>query len=73
LDEIYFENAIRRAVALRRDIFKLDETSDAYRLLNSDGDGMSGLTIDRYGDTLFCEIYSLGMAHRLPKWLPLLH
>ncbi len=72
-DENYFENAIRRAVALRREIFKLDETSDAYRLLNSDGDGMSGLTIDRYGDTLLCEIYSLGMAQRLPGWLPLLH
>jgi len=72
-DEVYFENAIRQAVALRRDIFKLDAVSDAYRLLNSDGDGMSGLTIDRYGDTLLCEIYSLGMAQRLPKWLPLLH
>jgi 23S rRNA (cytosine1962-C5)-methyltransferase len=72
-DEIYFENAIRQAVALRREVFKLDEVSDAYRLLNSDGDGMSGLTIDRYGDTLLCEIYSLGMAQRLPKWLPLLH
>jgi|UniRef100_UPI00404B1C09 23S rRNA (cytosine1962-C5)-methyltransferase len=72
-DEVYFENAIRQAVALRRNIFKLDAVSDAYRLLNSDGDGMSGLTIDRYGDTLLCEIYSLGMAQRLPKWLPLLH
>ncbi|MCF7689076.1 MAG: class I SAM-dependent rRNA methyltransferase [Cephaloticoccus sp.] len=73
LDEIYFEQAIRRAVALRRELFKLDEVSDAWRLLNSDGDGMSGLTIDRYGDTLLCEIYSLGMAQRLPGWLPLLH
>ena len=72
-DEVYFENAIRQAVALRRNIFKLDAVSDAYRLLNSDGDGMSGLTIDRYGDTLLCEIYSLGMAQRLSKWLPLLH
>jgi 23S rRNA (cytosine1962-C5)-methyltransferase len=34
---------------------------------------LSGLTIDRYADTLLCEIYSLGMALRLPKWLPLLH
>ena len=73
VDESYFEVAIRRAVALRREVFKLDETTDAYRLINSDGDGLSGLTIDRYGDTLLCEVYSLGISQRLPKWLPLLH
>lgn len=72
-DETYFEVAIRRAVNLRRDLFKLDESTDAYRLINSDGDGMSGLTIDRYGETLFCELYSYGIALRLPRWLPLLH
>ena len=73
IGEEYFEMAIRRAVALRRDLFKLDAETDAYRLVNSDGDGLSGLTIDRYGDVLFCEIYSLGIAQRLPAWLPLLH
>jgi 23S rRNA (cytosine1962-C5)-methyltransferase len=73
VNEGYFEQAIRRAVALRREIFKLDEVTDAYRLINSDGDGLSGLTIDRYGDVLMCEVYSLGIAQRLPKWLPLLH
>jgi 23S rRNA (cytosine1962-C5)-methyltransferase len=73
VDESYFELAIRRAVALRREVFKLDATTDAYRLINSDGDGLSGLSIDRYGDTLLCEVYSLGIAQRLPKWLPLLH
>ncbi|MBI5693810.1 MAG: class I SAM-dependent rRNA methyltransferase [Verrucomicrobia bacterium] len=71
--ESYFESALRRAVELRRRIFTLDEVTDAYRLINSDGDGLSGLTIDRYGDTLLCEVYSLGIARRLPSWLPLLH
>ena len=71
--EAYFETAIRRAVELRRGLFKLDASTDAYRLISSDGDGLSGLTIDRYGETLLCEIYSLGMAQRLPQWLPLLH
>lgn len=71
--EEYFETALRRAVALRRDLFKLDEVTDAYRVVGSDGDGISGLTIDRYGDTLFCDVYSLGIFQRLPKWLPLLH
>ncbi|MCX6938995.1 MAG: class I SAM-dependent rRNA methyltransferase [Verrucomicrobia bacterium] len=73
LGEAYFAIAIRRAVALRRDIFKFDATTDAYRLINSDGDGLSGLIVDRYGDTLLCEVTSFGMARRLPEWLPLLH
>ncbi len=73
VNESYFEAAIRRAVELRRTLFKLDDTTDAYRLIGSDGDGLSGLTIDRYGDTLLCEVYSFGIAQRLPKWLPLLH
>lgn len=73
VDEGYFPLAIRRAVGLRRELFKLDETTDAYRLINSDGDGLSGLMVDRYGETLMCEVHSYGMARRLPEWLPLLH
>ncbi len=71
--EDYFEGAIRRAVALRREVYRLDEVTDAYRLINSDGDGLSGLTIDRYGEVLLCELFSFGIAQRLPRWLPLLH
>jgi 23S rRNA (cytosine1962-C5)-methyltransferase len=73
IGEEYFELAIRRAVALRKDMFKLDEATDAWRVINSDGDGISGLTIDRYADVLYCDVYSLGIFQRLPKWLPLLH
>ena len=73
IGEGYFETAIRRAVGMRRDLFKLDVRTDAYRLINSDGDGLSGLTVDRYADVLLCEVFSLGIAQRLPKWLPLMH
>jgi 23S rRNA (cytosine1962-C5)-methyltransferase len=73
VSEGYFDGALVRAVALRRELFQLDAVTDAYRLINSDGDGLSGLTIDRYGETLLCEVYSLGMALRLPGWLPRLH
>ena len=73
IGEEYFELAIRRAVALRKDLFKLDASTEAYRVINSDGDGISGLTIDRYAEVLYCDVYSLGIFLRLPKWLPLLH
>ena len=71
--EDYFEAALHRAVALRRGWLKLDEQTDAWRAVNSDGDGLSGLTVDRYDDVLFCDVTSLGIFQRLPKWLPLLH
>ena len=71
--EDYFDAALRRAVALRRDWLKLDAQSDAWRVVNSDGDGLSGLTVDRYSDVLFCDVTSYGIFQRLPRWLPLLH
>ena len=71
--EDYFDTALHRAVALRRGWLKLDEQTDAWRAVNSDGDGLSGLTVDRYDDVLFCDVTSLGIFQRLPKWLPLLH
>jgi 23S rRNA (cytosine1962-C5)-methyltransferase len=71
--EDYFEAALRRAVVLRCDWLKLDEQTDAWRAVNSDGDGLSGLTVDRYDDVLFCDVTSLGVFLRLPRWLPLLH
>ena len=37
------------AVALRRDVLKLDAVTDAYRLVHSEGDGLSGLVVDRFG------------------------
>ena len=71
--EEYFPAALRRAVALRREWLRLDESGDAYRVVNSDGDGLSGLTIDRYADTLYCDVTALGIFQRLPHWLTLLH
>ncbi|MBI3882192.1 MAG: class I SAM-dependent rRNA methyltransferase [Verrucomicrobia bacterium] len=47
--------------------------TDAYRVISSDGDQLSGLTVDRYGDTLSVEVHSLGVYQRLPKWLAYLH
>lgn len=41
--------------------------TDAYRVIHSDGDGLSGLTVDRYGDVLSVEVHSLGIWRRLPR------
>jgi len=73
VDESYFEMAIRRAVELRRNTAALDADTDAYRVINSDGDGLSGLIVDRFGPVLVIEVASFGILQRLPSWLTLLH
>lgn len=56
---------IRQAVALRRQVLKLDEVADAYRLVHAEGDGLSGLVADRFGDYVVLELFSLAMFQRL--------
>ena len=61
IDDGFFARRIDRAVALRRDWLKLDAVTDAYRLVHSEGDGLSGLVVDRFGDTVVLEFFSAGM------------
>jgi len=48
LDAGFFRGEVRRALALRRTLGLADGVS-AYRLLNGEGDGLSGLAVDVYG------------------------
>lgn len=73
LGEEKLEEALRRAVAWRRRDCRLDDTTDAYRVVHGDSDGVGGLICDRYNDVLSLEVSSLGVWLRLPRWLPLLH
>lgn len=68
VDAGWFARKIAAAVSLRRDVLKLDEVSDAWRVVHSEGDGLSGLVVDRYGDLLVVEFFSAGMfRHR--EWI----
>jgi 23S rRNA (cytosine1962-C5)-methyltransferase len=73
LDECFWSAAIESAVALRCDVLKLDRRTSAYRVIHAEGDGLSGLVVDRYDEVLAIQVYSLGMACRLPELVPLLH
>lgn len=73
LTEQHLDERITRAVELRRDMLRIDEVSDAWRVIHSDGDGLSGLVVDRYADVLSIEVTSLGIWRRLRRWLPELH
>ena len=73
LTEADLDARLERAVLLRRDALKLDAVTNAYRVVFSDGDGLSGLTVDRYADTLSIEVTTLGVWKRLRRWLPKIH
>jgi 23S rRNA (cytosine1962-C5)-methyltransferase len=61
IDAGYFARKIGTAVAFRRDVLKLDAVTDAYRLVHSEADGLSGLVVDRFGDTVVIEFFAAGM------------
>ena len=68
----FFAERLRRALELRRDVLGLDRSTNAYRVVFDQGDGLPGLVVDRYGDWLALEFYALGMfrqAERLEKLL----
>ena len=68
VDAGWFSRKIAAAVALRREVLRLDEVSDAWRVVHSEGDGLSGLVVDRYADLLVLEYFSAGMfRHR--EWI----
>lgn len=68
IDADWFARKIAAAVSLRRDVLKLDQVSDAWRVFHSEGDGISGLVIDRYADLLVLEFFSAG-AFRYREWI----
>jgi 23S rRNA (cytosine1962-C5)-methyltransferase len=71
--EAGFTDVLDRALDLRLDTLRLPEVTDAFRAVHSDGDGFSGLIVDKYADVLSVEVHSLGVWQRLPTWLPRLH
>jgi 23S rRNA (cytosine1962-C5)-methyltransferase len=64
LDDAFWRERIESAVKLRRSL-GLDDRAGAARLVNSEGDDLSGLIVDRYGDYLAVQVTALAMAARL--------
>ncbi len=56
IDRTFFEHRLREAFALRNGISSEDTTG--YRLLNGENDGLPGLVMDHYGDTLVLKVYT---------------
>ena len=56
LDRSWLTARLKSAIELRRHADLND--SSAYRIVNAEGDGLPGLTVDRYGDYLMLQLYS---------------
>lgn len=72
LNRDFWSLRIDEAIALRRRLFPVWGSEFACRLINSEGDQLSGLTVDRYGDWLILQITSLALAQRQETLIELL-
>lgn len=61
LDDHFWRGCIDSAVRLRRDVLRLDAPGHAFRLIYSESDGLSGLTVDRYDRWLVTQFTSLAL------------
>ena len=65
IDQSWFETRLVEAVQLRAPLQKLppEATTSGYRLAHGENDGLPGLIIDRYEDTLVIKLYT-------SAWIP---
>lgn len=61
IDAGFFEQRLRRALALRDAMYD----RPFYRLFHAEGDGVPGLVIDRFDDTLTIQIGTAGMERQI--------
>jgi len=59
VDAEFFRKRIQRAISARHAL-NIAGTSDAYRLIHAESDGLPGLIVDRYGDMLVLQSLTAG-------------
>lgn len=64
LTDEFFAKRVARAIASRVRLFGSGPEVRACRLISSEGDSLSGLTVDRYGDFLLMQWTSLALFQR---------
>jgi 23S rRNA (cytosine1962-C5)-methyltransferase len=64
VDAAFFGRRLAAARALRTRLDLPSDRTDAYRLVNSEGDDLPGVTVDVFGDAAVVQMTTLGMALR---------
>ncbi len=66
-DEAWLRARVREADRLRRDLLRLPAVTNAWRVVHAEGDGLSGLVVDRFGEVGSVALFSLGWERRLDE------
>ena len=53
------------AIDVREHLLRLPDVTNAYRLVHSEGDGIPGLVLDRLGEWIVAQVFSLAMHERM--------
>lgn len=67
IDAAFVGRRVATAIALRQRVVPAD--TDAYRLINGEGDGLPGVLVDRYGSALVVQILTAGAEQLRPLLL----
>lgn len=71
-DHQFWCELVDRAVSLRETVLDLPSSTDCFRLIHAEADGIPGLVVDKYGDCLSAEIFCAAVAPRAEAILQLL-
>ncbi len=72
LDRSFFQQRLESAIRLRQQVLNLVGPGKACRLVFSEGDGLSGMTVDQYDRWLVLQFTGLGLARRCELFAELL-
>lgn len=64
IDADLFRNKVAAAIELRRTEGLPGPETNAYRVIHGEGDGLPGLVVDRFGDTLAVQLGTAGLWQR---------
>ena len=63
-DEAWLRERVKAAARVRTEDLRLPLVTDAWRVAHGEGDGLSGLVVDRYGPLTVAALFSLGWFRR---------
>ncbi len=72
LDFNFLRSRVKEAKQLRGDLGLPSDETTGYRLINAEGDGMAGLTVDVFGDAVVMRLSTGGMARRAQAFCDIL-
>lgn len=61
IDSLFFFKKISEAYELRKQL--INNSTNAYRVINAENDGLPGVVVDRYGEYLSCQFLSAGAEY----------